>query len=75
VKAQDFAAGSSTFTATADDEVRVCLDAAVAIDQWKDQPTTTTYTASRQVTAGDTSSRWSTTRTAVAAVAKLAISP
>jgi PKD repeat protein len=51
VKTQSFTAGTHTFTATADDGVRVYLDGALIIDQWKDQ-SATTYTASRQVTAG-----------------------
>jgi glucose/arabinose dehydrogenase/PKD repeat protein len=51
VKTQSFTAGSHTFTATADDGVRVYLDGALVIDQWKDQAPTT-YTATRQVTAG-----------------------
>jgi hypothetical protein len=52
VRTQAFAAGSYTFTATADDGIRVYLDGALVIDQWKDQ-SATTYTASRPVTAGD----------------------
>jgi glucose/arabinose dehydrogenase/PKD repeat protein len=52
VKTQSFAAGSYTFTATADDGVRVYLDGALVIDQWKDQAPTT-YTATRSVTAGN----------------------
>jgi glucose/arabinose dehydrogenase len=52
VKTQSFAAGSHTFTATADDGVRVYLDGALVIDQWKDQ-SPTTYAATRQVTAGN----------------------
>jgi glucose/arabinose dehydrogenase/PKD repeat protein len=52
VKTQNFAAGSYTFTATADDGVRVYLDGTLVIDQWRDQPPTT-YTATRQVTAGN----------------------
>jgi glucose/arabinose dehydrogenase/PKD repeat protein len=44
--------GTYTFTATADDGVRVYLDGTLVIDQWKDQ-SATTYTASRTVTAGD----------------------
>ena len=47
-----FAAGSVTFTARADDGVRVFLDGAVIIDGWRDQPATT-YTATRTVTAGE----------------------
>ena len=44
--------GTYTFTATADDGVRVYLDGTLVIDQWKDQ-SATTYTASRTVTAGN----------------------
>jgi glucose/arabinose dehydrogenase/PKD repeat protein len=46
------ATGTYTFTATADDGVRVYLDGTLVIDQWKDQ-SATTYTASRTVTAGN----------------------
>jgi hypothetical protein len=46
-----FPAGNTTFTATADDGVRVFLDAAIVIDAWRDQPATT-YTATRSLTAG-----------------------
>jgi hypothetical protein len=52
VKTQTFAAGTHTFSATADDGVRVYLDGTLVIDQWRDQGATT-YTASRAVTAGD----------------------
>jgi len=39
-------AGSYTFTATADDGIRVYLDSALVIDHWVDEaPTTYTYTA------------------------------
>jgi glucose/arabinose dehydrogenase len=51
VKSQTFTAGTYTFTATADDGVRVYLDGALVIDQWKDQAATT-YTATRTLTAG-----------------------
>ena len=47
-----FAGGNVTFTARADDGVRVFLDGTLIIDGWKDQPATT-YTASRNVTAGE----------------------
>ncbi|PYM22709.1 MAG: hypothetical protein DMD78_13750, partial [Candidatus Rokuibacteriota bacterium] len=46
-----FAGGSVTFTATADDGIRVFLDGSLIIDQWHDQPATT-YTATRVITAG-----------------------
>ena len=66
--------GSYTFTATADDGVRVYLDGTLIINQWRDQ-SPTTYTATRQVTAGNHEVRWSSTRTAGGAVARLTISP
>jgi hypothetical protein len=47
-----FAGGNVTFTARADDGVRVFLDGTLIIDGWKDQPATT-YTATRNVTAGE----------------------
>ena len=47
-----FAAGTFTFTARADDGVRVFLDGVAIIDQWHDQPATT-YTATRAVTGGE----------------------
>ena len=47
-----FAAGSHTFTARADDGIRVWLDGAQIIDGWKDQGATT-YTATRALTAGE----------------------
>jgi glucose/arabinose dehydrogenase len=52
VKTQSFAAGSHTFSVTADDGVRVYLDGTLVIDQWRDQ-SPTTYTATRQVTSGN----------------------
>ena len=52
MKTQNFTACSQTFTATADDGIRVYLDGTLVIDQWKDQ-SATTYTTSRQVTAGN----------------------
>src|SRR5205823_14856144 len=48
----NFAGGSVTFTARADDGVRVYLDGTLIIDGWKDQ-SATTYTATRTVTAGE----------------------
>jgi hypothetical protein len=48
----NFAGGKVTFTARADDGVRVFLDGALIIDGWKDQPATT-YTASPDVSAGE----------------------
>jgi glucose/arabinose dehydrogenase/endonuclease YncB( thermonuclease family) len=49
----DFAeAGDYTFTATADDGVRVWVDGKLVIDQWKDQGATT-YTATVPLTAGE----------------------
>ena len=47
-----FGGGSVTFTARADDGVRVFLDGAVIIDQWHDQPATT-YTSTQNVIAGE----------------------
>ena len=47
----NFAGGAATFTATADDGIRVFLDGAAVIDQWHDQPATT-YTATRTVPLG-----------------------
>jgi glucose/arabinose dehydrogenase len=46
-----FAAGDATFTATADDGIRVWVDGTLIIDAWIDQPPTT-YTAVRALTAG-----------------------
>ncbi|HEX2034759.1 MAG TPA: PQQ-dependent sugar dehydrogenase, partial [Chloroflexota bacterium] len=45
-------AGNYTFTARADDGIRLWLDGALLIDAWYDQPVTT-YTASRTVTGGE----------------------
>ena len=47
-----FGAGTYTFTATADDGIRVWVDGVLIIDAWKNQPATT-YTASRTLAAGD----------------------
>jgi hypothetical protein len=46
-----FAAGDHVFSTTADDGVRVFVDGASVIDQWKDQGPTT-YTAARTLAAG-----------------------
>jgi glucose/arabinose dehydrogenase len=46
-----FNAGTYTFSATADDGVRVFVDGNAVIDQWKDQGATT-YVAQRTLTAG-----------------------
>jgi glucose/arabinose dehydrogenase/PKD repeat protein len=74
VKTQSFAAGSYTFTATADDGVRVYLDGTLIIDQWRDQ-SPTTYTATRQVTAGNHEVRMEYYENGGGAVARLTISP
>jgi glucose/arabinose dehydrogenase len=74
VRQQSFAAGTYTFTVTADDGVRVYLDGALVIDQWKDQPPTT-YTASRSVSAGDHTVSVEYYEHTEVAVARLAISP
>src|SRR5207253_3021647 len=47
-----FGGGSVTFTATADDGMRVFLDGVAIIDQWHDQPATT-YTTTQNVSAGE----------------------
>ncbi len=47
-----FNAGSYNFSATADDGVHLLVDGVRIIDAWYDQPPTT-YTASRNMTAGD----------------------
>jgi hypothetical protein len=46
-----FAAGSYTFTSTADDGIRVYVDGALEIDDWQDQPATGEH-ATVQLTAG-----------------------
>jgi hypothetical protein len=74
VKTQNFTAGSHTFTATADDGIRVYLDGTLVIDQWKDQ-SATTYTTSRQVTAGNHELKVEYYEHGGDAVAKVAISP
>ena len=47
-----FAAGTTTFTARADDGIRVFVDGVLIIDGWRDQPATT-YTARPTLTAGE----------------------
>jgi glucose/arabinose dehydrogenase len=47
----DFAGGSTTFTATADDGIRVYVDGTLLIDKWIDE-SATTYTATTTLTAG-----------------------
>jgi hypothetical protein len=47
----NFPAGETTFTATADDGVRVWVDGTVLIDAWKDQ-SVSTYAGRRTLTAG-----------------------
>lgn len=47
----DFQAGSYTFTARADDGVRVWVDDELIIDQWRDQGAST-YEAAREMSAG-----------------------
>jgi glucose/arabinose dehydrogenase/PKD repeat protein len=74
VKTQTFTAGTHTFTATADDGIRVYLDGTLVIDQWKDQ-SATTYTASRQVTAGSHEVKVEYYENGGDAVAKVVITP
>lgn len=51
-KTDTFAAGRYTFTATADDGIRVYVDGVAIIDKWIDQPSTT-YTAQTDIAAGN----------------------
>jgi glucose/arabinose dehydrogenase/single-stranded DNA-binding protein len=74
VRTQNFTAGSYTFTATADDGVRVYLDGTLIINQWKDQ-SPTTYTATRQVTAGSHELRMEFYENGGGAVARLNVAP
>ena len=46
-----FAAGDTTFSATADDGIRLFVDGTLVIDAWRDQ-SATTYTATRTLSAG-----------------------
>jgi hypothetical protein len=46
-----FPGGNTTFTATADDGIRVWVDGSLLIDAWRDQAATT-YRATRSLTAG-----------------------
>ncbi|MGY1728478.1 PA14 domain-containing protein [Geodermatophilus sp. SYSU D01062] len=66
----DFTAGDTTFTAVSDDGIRVSVDGAVVIDEWRDQAATT-FTASRQLTAGSHQVQVEWFETGGAAVAKL----
>jgi galactose oxidase-like protein/PA14 domain-containing protein len=50
-RTDNFAAGTTTLTTTADDGVRMYLDGALAIDEWKDEGPTT-YTATQPVSSG-----------------------
>lgn len=45
-------AATYTFTAVADDGVRVWVDGTLLIDRWQNQPTSTTFTAPRYLAAG-----------------------
>jgi hypothetical protein len=47
-----FPAGRTTFTATADDGIRVWVDGTLLIDAWRDQ-SATTYRQARTLTAGE----------------------
>jgi hypothetical protein len=74
VRTQEFSAGTYTFTATADDGVRVYLDGTLIIDQWRDQ-SATTYSVTRSVTAGTHEVKVEYYEAGGDAVARLAISP
>jgi hypothetical protein len=75
VAIRSFAAtGAYTFTATADDGIRVYLDGTLVIDQWKDQ-SATTYTASRTVTAGNHEVKVEYYENGGDAVANVAVTP
>jgi glucose/arabinose dehydrogenase len=64
------AAGTYTFTAVADDGIRVWVDGTILIDQWKDQ-SATTYTAARSLTAGSHAVKVEWYDNTIDAVAKL----
>jgi PA14 domain len=74
VKTQNFAAGTHTITATADDGICVYVDGTLVIDRWKDQ-SVTTYTASRQMTAGNHEVKVEYCENGGDAVAKVVIAP
>jgi hypothetical protein len=63
-------AGDYTFTAVSDDGIRVWVDGALLIDQWRDQAPTT-FTASRTLTAGQHDVKVEWFETGGGAVAKL----
>jgi hypothetical protein len=65
-----FAAGTTTFTATGDDGIRVFVDGSKVIDGWKDQ-SATTYTAPVVLTAGSHTVRVEYYDNTVSAVAKV----
>ncbi|GAB3311224.1 PQQ-dependent sugar dehydrogenase [Geodermatophilus aquaeductus] len=67
----DFGAGgNTTFTAVSDDGIRVAVDGTTLIDQWQDQ-SATTFTGTRQLTAGVHQVRVEWFETGGDAVAKL----
>ena len=66
----DFTAGTYTFSATADDGIRLYVDGAVLIDQWRDQ-SPTTYTAATTLAAGSHTVRVEYYENTVGAVAKV----
>lgn len=65
-----FDAGTYEFIATADDGVRVYVDDALIIDQWKDQAPTA-HTATRSMTAGNHAVKMDYYEKGAGAVAKL----
>jgi len=65
-----FSAGAYTFTAVADDGIRVWVDGTPLIDEWRNQ-TATTFTAARTLTAGSHEVRIEWYDASGAAVAKL----